>query len=264
MENLSETYLPGKQPAQDLAKVEHWENVWKQAKAVREVSRFSYYDFRMAKLLATLVGPGSRAIEIGCGGSRWIGFFAQTLKCETWGIDYSPEGIAITEQSNKGRSGIRLIQGDLFDESLLPLNYFDLVFSGGFIEHFTDPAVVTRRFAALLRSGGKVLTTTPNFAGIYKHVQKFIDRAIFEKHIPMNQTSLDEAHKGAGLQPVIPACFWGCFAPGVVNFGRHTRYLLPPITALQQAVCWSLSAIHLDRESRRVSPYIVGAYQKTR
>ena len=35
-------------------------------------------------------------IEIGCGGSRWMGYFAQRLQCDTWGIDYSAEGLRLT------------------------------------------------------------------------------------------------------------------------------------------------------------------------
>lgn len=255
-------YAQTKELPVDLAKVGYWEKMWKQTHSVREVSRLSYYDFRMSKLLSSLVGPGSRVIEIGCGGSRWIGFLDRVLKCETWGIDYSAEGLAITERSNAGSPSVHLIAGDFFDESLLPRNYFDLVFSGGFIEHFTDPAVVTRRIGQILRPGGRVLTLTPNLVGIYKNIQRLVDREIFEKHVPMDRASLDAAHITANLVPVRPADFGGCFAPGVVNYGVRKRFLLPPIKLIQQLVCWSLNILHLDHESRMASPYILGVYQK--
>jgi SAM-dependent methyltransferase len=247
---------------QDLAKVSHWEEVWKRTRHVRGVSRFNYYDSRMAALLRSLVLPASRAVEIGCGGSRWIAFFDKVLGCETWGIDYSAEGLAITAQGNGGNSNVRLVEGDFFDRSLLPAGYFDFVFSGGFIEHFTDPTVVTRRFAEILAPGGKVLTLTPNFLGFYRWLQKAAAPDILAKHVRMDRHALDDAHHAVGLSSVMPAQFWGCFAPGVVNFGKATRLILPPIKLIQQTVCWSLHTVGLDQESH-FSPYIAGAYQKT-
>ncbi|HSS97440.1 MAG TPA: class I SAM-dependent methyltransferase [Terriglobales bacterium] len=245
----------------DIAKVDHWETVWKQASSIRQVSSFDYYDVRMAKLFRSLLKQGSRVIEIGCGGSRWMHFFNTDRKCETWGIDYSPEGLAITEKDNRDGPRVRLIAGDFFDQSSLPFDYFDLVFSGGFIEHFTDPSLVTRRMAEILRPGGRALTTTPNFTGIYKNVQRWIDQDIYEKHVPMNQEAMDRAHIDANLLPILPAQFYGCFAPGVVNYGTKS-FLLAPIKVIQQTVCWSLKALHLDWESQALSPHILGLYQK--
>jgi 2-polyprenyl-6-hydroxyphenyl methylase/3-demethylubiquinone-9 3-methyltransferase len=245
----------------DIAKVDHWETVWKRSNSIRPVSPLDYYDHRMVKLFKSLLKEGSRVIELGCGGSRWIHFFDHELKCETWGIDYSPEGLAITARNNRENPRLRLVEGDLFDQSLLPPNYFDLVFSGGLIEHFTDSTVVTRRIRQILRPGGQALTTTPNFTGIYKHIQRSLDREIFEKHIPMDRAALDKAHVMVDLVPIVPARFWGCFAPGVVNYSTK-RFLLLPIKVIQQAVCWSAKALHLDRESQAFSPHILGIYQK--
>jgi SAM-dependent methyltransferase len=249
-------------PATDIATLDHWESVWKKKRSARRVSRWSYYDRRVARLFGSLVGPQSRVLEIGCGGSRWIGFFDREIGCETWGIDYSPEGLRIAEQNNAGRPGVHLVAGDFFDESLLPSDYFDFIFSRGFIEHYTDPTVVTQRIAQILRPGGKVLTLIPNFVGICGRLQKRVDAGIFDKHVVMDCRDLDLPHVTADLEPVMPAQFWGCFAPGVVNYGSKARFLLPPIKLAQQLVCWPLSLMHLDFESRLASPYIVGIYQK--
>lgn len=259
MADTKSAYLYPK--AEDLAKVGHWEDVWKRTRHVRGVSRFNYYDWRMAELLRSLVTPGSRAIEIGCGGSRWLAFLDKALGCETWGIDYSDEGLAITALGNQQSTRVRLVKGDFFDKSRLPMGYFDFVFSGGFIEHFTDPSVVTRRFAGIMVPGGKVLTLTPNFTGFYRWLQKMAAPDILAKHVPMDHRALDHAHFAANLLPLMSAQYWGCFAPGVVNFGEATKLVLPPLKVIQQTMCWSLHAMRIDRESR-FSPYIAGVYQK--
>lgn len=255
-------YSPSEKQATDIATLDHWESVWKKKRSARRVSGFSYYDRRVSRMFRSHTEPRSRVLEIGCGGSRWISFFDRELGCETWGIDYSPEGLRIAKESNAGRPGVRLVAGDFFDESLLPTGYFDFIFSRGFIEHYTDPAVVTQRIAQLLRPCGKVMTLIPNFVGLYGALQKRVDPGIFDKHVVMDCESLDRPHVTANLRPVMPAQFWGCFAPGVVNYGSRARYLLPPVKLLQQLVCWPLGLLRLDFESRLASPYIVGIYQK--
>jgi SAM-dependent methyltransferase len=157
---------------------------------------------------------------------------------------------------------IHLVKGDFFDELLLPLGFFDLVYSLGFIEHFKESATVTRRMSQILRPGGRAMTMIPNFTSSYGIVQKLMNRETFDKHVLLNCSMLDNAHLSVGMKPVIPAGFFGCFGPGVVNYGVRKGFLLPPIRLMQQAACWGLRAMHLDGESRIASPYILGVYQK--
>jgi SAM-dependent methyltransferase len=246
----------------DIASVSHWESVWKKTASVRGFSTLNYFDFRLSKLFQSLIAPGSSVIEIGCGGSRWIGYFDRVMRCETWGIDYSAEGLAITERSNSGRPRVRLVAGDFFDQSALPSEYFDFIYSLGFIEHFTDAELVTRRMFQILRPGGRVMTLVPNFLSAYGTIQKRVNRATFDKHVIMTTTMLDDAHLAGGLTAVDSARFFGCFAPGVIDYGLWQRLVLPPIRLAQHLACWSLHGLHLDRESRLHSPYIVGVYEK--
>lgn len=258
MDSRGERELSG-----DIARIGHWESVWKSTKTIHQFSRYNYYDFRLGRLFESLVRPGARALEIGCGGSRWVSFFDRILHCESWGIDYSPEGLRLAEQHSATlKASVRLVQGDFFDDSLLPSEYFDLLYSFGFVEHFLDVSLVTRRMARILRPGGKVMTLIPNFLSSYGSLQKAFSREIFEKHVVMDGPTLDSHHVAAGLVPLTPADYWGCFAPGVVNFGRLGRFVLPPVKLFQHLVCWVLYGLNWTRESRKTSPYIVGIYAK--
>src|ERR1700685_3792518 len=98
----------------DIASLSHWESVWQRAGRAPGFSALNYYDFRLARMFQPLVPPGARVVEIGCGGSRWIKYFAGKLQRETWGIDYSPEGLAITEKDNAGNPLVHLVAGDFF------------------------------------------------------------------------------------------------------------------------------------------------------
>ncbi len=248
----------------DIAGSEHWQKVWGSLGRLPKLHRLNYHHRRTGRLFASLVQPGGRVLDVGCGASRWLGFFQDTLQCETWGIDYSAVGVALAKAIIGPAGQERIVEGDLFDESLLPLASFDFIYSLGVIEHFSDGRVMTRRLAALLRPGGTVLTEVPNLLGPYGAAQRFFDPAVFEKHVLLGPRQLDELHVAEGLTPVRPAFYWGCFAPAVVAFGesRLGRGLTLASRVVQQFVCNALSAAHLDRESRLFSPQIVGIYRK--
>jgi SAM-dependent methyltransferase len=253
----------------DLARLEHWESEWKRMASVRSVSRFNYYDSRLRAVFASQVKDQCRVLEVGCGGSKWIPYFDSSLRCETWGIDYSPEGIALTRNQLPELARCRLIRGDFFDRDSLPSGYFDLVYSMGFIEHFEVGTAVTKRLTELLRQGGKAITIVPNFVGPYGRLQKLVDGKVYEKHVVMRRQDLDRVHEDAGLHSVRPATYFGCFAPGVVNCGILSsklwglgRFISPAIRGFQQSVCWTAWLLHLDLESEFASPYILGIYQK--
>jgi SAM-dependent methyltransferase len=246
----------------DIASVNHWESVWKHTDSVHKFSSLNYYDFRLSEIFKGLAAPGSKVIEIGCGGSRWISYFDRIAQCEIWGIDYSPEGLQMVEHSNANRPNVHLVRGDFFDDSLLPREYFDLVYSLGFIEHFTESTVVVQRIADVLRPGGKVVTLIPNFIGPYGKIQSFVNRTTFDKHVLLDRQELDRAHLSAGMESLLPAYYCGCFGPGVVDYGRWQSLILAPLKLVQHLTCWTLHALHLDFESRLSSPYIVGVYQK--
>jgi SAM-dependent methyltransferase len=121
----------------DIATVEHWESVWRRKFRVRPISQRNYYDTRFCRLFAPLVTARSRVLEVGCGGSRWLPYFDCFLNCEVWGIDYSLKGLNLAKRNLLATSACRLVLGDFFDERLLPKNYFDLIYSLGFIDFST-------------------------------------------------------------------------------------------------------------------------------
>lgn len=254
--------------AADIAGPEHWENVWRNVRSAAGVSRFNYYNFRLLELFRPQVKMGSRVLEVGCGASRWVPYFEQSLRCESWGIDYSPEGINLVARALPPGSKCQLVEADFFDPAALPTNYFELIYSFGFIEHFSHPVAVTRRFAELLAPGGKVLTLVPNFKGIYGYFQEAVDEELFHKHVVMDCADLDNLHDAAGLSPMMPAKFSGCFGPGVVSLfrlnGKHIKlgqWIAQSVRLLQQLTCWTLRGVRCDFESQTASPWIVGIYE---
>lgn len=77
---------------------------------------------------------------------------------------------ATLEVNGLGRSDVDVYQGDMFDVEL-PRQY-DVVLSGGLIEHFRDPASALERHHRWVAPGGTILVTVPNFLGLNGQVQR--------------------------------------------------------------------------------------------
>jgi SAM-dependent methyltransferase len=212
----------------------YWDAVWKhpemaqvdsQARGERgSVQRY------FERVFAQHLGRGGRFLEIGVGGSPWPARVA-ALGADVWGIDISAAGLALVARS---LSRAMLVEGDFFDRGKLPLAVFDVVYSGGFLEHFVDATPVTGRMAELVAPRGVVVTAVPNLSGINGWLQRRLDLEVWQKHVELTPRSLDEAHAKSGLEPVESARYVGVFDLGMVNFAR----LAARMPRVMQAAIW--------------------------
>jgi SAM-dependent methyltransferase len=258
----------------------YWDDVWtftdgrSGAEAPRiEVDRDphqAYLDARFGAQLAAR-GPGARFLEVGAGGSAWPGYLAARHLAEGWGIDFSRAGLAMAARAaERQRAEVHLVEGDLFDSALLPAGSFDVVYSGGFVEHFPDPRPVMMRLGELLAPDGVVITTVPNLAGVNGVVQKWVDFDCYQRHVVFTPASLDAAHALGGLIPVEPARYVGVIDLGAVNFSRLAERLPRPVLAALWAgltlarragerIAARLGARH---GGRLLAPSLAGVYRR--
>lgn len=104
----------------------------------------------------------NKILDVGCG----IGYFLEIAKERGWevyGTEYTDEAIEICKKKN-----INMQQG-----SLNPENYFgfefDVITSFEVIEHINNPIEELGNFYSLLRKGGLVYVTTPNFNSLLRY-----------------------------------------------------------------------------------------------
>jgi SAM-dependent methyltransferase len=93
-----------------------------------------------------------------------------------------------------------LRQGDVYDLSFE--KKYDVVFSSGFIEHFTNFEEIIKTHCELVNESGYVFITTPNFAGfIQKKLHSIFDKENLNKHyLPsMNPNKWAEILKKQGF-----------------------------------------------------------------
>lgn len=113
----------------------------------------------LRRLLDTLVRPGDRCLDVGCGDGQTLGPWLVQHDCEYVGVD-----VAETAVRQAGEHGLdaRLIE----DASSLPFEdaSFDVALSIEVFEHLFSPNLAAAEIHRILRPGGALVVTVPNVA----------------------------------------------------------------------------------------------------
>lgn len=113
-----------------------------------------------------LKGHGQKLLDIGCAPGRWLEYFKNEYGFDIYGIDYNEDGV---KRTNKylAKFGLR---GKIFCEDVRSKRfqnqfkeYFDVVCSMGVVEHYTDPTEMFDVHRKLLKKGGLLIITIPNY-----------------------------------------------------------------------------------------------------
>ena len=124
-----------------------------------------------------------KILELGCGRGDFI---IEFKKCglETYGVDLS-------DYSKNFFPELNFTKVDMTKDKLpYEDNYFDVIFSKSFIEHFYYPEKVFQESYRVLKPGGLIITLTPEWRYIYK---SFYDD--FTHRVPFTRDSLEDIHK---------------------------------------------------------------------
>lgn len=102
--------------------------------------------------------------EIGCG----MGYVQDILKHKYKNLDIY--GMEISEYAGnfaQEQFGVKMSIG-AFEKLPFADNYFDVIYNGGVLEHVEDPYILLRKVYAILKKGGTLITTVPNYGSIYR------------------------------------------------------------------------------------------------
>lgn len=143
----------------------------------QSLKRWALKDFNL--MLGMLIDfakkPTMDIIELGCAPGLIL---KELYLCRPnhryFGIDYSIEGLKITEQFLKKNSiKAHLIHGDIL--TYIPDQKFDMAMSFGMIEHFDCPSEILEAHKKFVTKDGFVAVSVPNFSNNYvkKALEKF-------------------------------------------------------------------------------------------
>jgi 2-polyprenyl-3-methyl-5-hydroxy-6-metoxy-1,4-benzoquinol methylase len=259
--------------AVDKAGQQYWNDLWAGSEmpaAVDPADRALHnwinrrYHRLFQRLFAGADTSRMRLLEIGCGKSAWLPYFAREFGFSVGGLDYSPVGCHMARDILEA-NGVRadVVCADLFAPPSGMVGQFDVVVSFGVVEHFEDTAGCLAALARLLKPGGMLITTIPNLVGWIGSVQKRINRPVYDIHQLIDPARLRGAHEQAGL--VVMECDYFVFTNfGVCNLAGVPR---SPLTVLKKIVLAALARLSMllwrleDRigdlpPRRSVSPYI--------
>jgi len=153
----------------------------------------------------TRLGREPRTIvDCGCGEGLLMRFIHEhSPALDVWGIDYSDAIEKARQMGDHLNYDFHLVRGDLF-EVCRPggAGPFDMLISGGLLEHFADPGQVLAQLSQAVNPGGCVITVIPNFEGLAHFLWKLYDPANYGHHIPISEARLLEIHRDLGLEDV--------------------------------------------------------------
>ncbi len=204
----------------DKAGEAYWSSVWKQMplpppidsedKSLASHLNVSFHR-TFQKLFKGYELNGKLLLEVGCGNSVWLPYFAKQYGVKPFGIDYSKHGCEQAEAILKReRVSGNIYHADMFSPPESLKERFDIVVSLGVIEHFTDTIAAIRALSYFLKPGGLLLTSIPNHAGILGWLQKVINRPVYDIHVILDKEKLTKAIERAGMKNLHSTYLPGC------------------------------------------------------
>jgi len=168
-----------------------------------------YWHASKLKLVDALlpVTADDRVLDCGCG-SGVVSAHLATRGAHVVGIDTNPDAVAFA-RSMFGSENLTFAE-TAADEIADPLASFSKILFLEVLEHlYADQAVpILTRFRELLRPGGQLLVTTPNYRGTWPILEAVLDRLSLTAHMHEDQhvarwtrDSLVRVVGAAGLVP---------------------------------------------------------------
>lgn len=169
---------------------------------------FNFIDDTKVRYLRPMLPDGGNAIEIGAGSGRLLIRLGQERAYRLYAVDYAPYAIRAVRENyaRAGRPGSVLFG----DARTLPFadGSFDVVVSGGLLEHFRDPAPIVREMSRILRPGGLFYADiVPRKVSLYRWAERGrmardeqLAEGIFESDLPKRAWA--DLARASGLRDV--------------------------------------------------------------
>lgn len=110
-------------------------------------------------VLEEMPWKGKRVLDVGCGTGETVYHIARRQAARVVGVDYSPEAIAVANKMYR-HPNLFFELKDVKDVR----EKFDVILTMGTLEHTDNPLAMLKRFKTMLRPGGSIIVTSPNWS----------------------------------------------------------------------------------------------------
>jgi hypothetical protein len=195
----------------------HWERRGNEIAADADVSGSCWFRRQACLFRRALVGRRyGTVVEIGAYPGHVLNWLCRSLNLQGTAIEYVPTQAKALAQAFPT---VEILEGDfLCPKTVQPGRQWDVVFSLGLVEHWSDLRVPLSRHAEMTAPGGTCIVGMPLHDGIYGRVMRGIDPALHSQHGCYSVVELHDAFiASAGAGWTIEACcaiegmgFWNC------------------------------------------------------
>jgi SAM-dependent methyltransferase len=209
---------------------------------------------------------GAKVAEIGSAPGDYLVRLNRQFGVIPYGVEYTESGAELNRRvfSSNDLDPANVICEDFFSDTFQRRykEYFDVVISRGFIEHFDDVGGVLERHLNLLKPRGHLVVSIPNFRGLYG-----LWLRLFRKHLlPLHNLTIMRKNEFAKLfrDQDISTLFCGYYGTFTVNLFRAgpaspLRLVIPLIRLSQRPLNVILHFLFAEkgRETSFWSPYLL-------
>jgi cyclopropane fatty-acyl-phospholipid synthase-like methyltransferase len=254
----------------ELTEEEYWDHCWEKVKLPVEVKKDKGKSLtkEMMKIFDQYLPQKKELsiLEIGGAPGQWLIYFKKYFHYEIHAIDYSKIGCEkMQENFDMLNIEATIHRCNLFSDDISKLPQFDIVYSNGFIEHFTDLNLLFKQHLSLLKDGGILMLGVPNFLGITQYVlRKTAPKTLSQHNLKaMDLKTWEQFEEQYALNPIFKGYIGGfnlehcrrCENRTLIK--RLVRLFFKLLTRLTERLGF------LRRfNSKHWSPYLIGIYTK--
>lgn len=234
-----------------------WDKEWEKSKLPQTLNAKSMFTFHFDKLMQKHLEKNkknTKLLEIGCAGGQFLIYFNHTFGYDVYGVDYSAIGCKLAEKSLElTETNGTIICDDIFKCEKLEKESFDVVFSGGFIEHFDQTETVLEKHVDLLKPGGALIIEVPNMLGLHGYVYKIFNQDSYYEHKLLTAKMIEECFTNLGIE--IKESRYIAWL--ILESHGKPRWIQPFFLLVDRILYLVLRLFNSFFESERMSSYIV-------
>jgi len=178
-----------------LSKKEYWNNRYRYKSLTKTIKFFilkclpSYRDYLLWDVLLTenlSQNKNLNVLEVGSAPGFNLIKINKKFNFEPYGVEYTEDGVNINRELFKKNNlnPDNIIRSDFFSDEFQKQHQlkYNIVMSFGFIEHFSDVESVIGKHLSLLKKGGVLIITIPNFRGFNNKLTSFFNKDALKIH----------------------------------------------------------------------------------